>query len=447
LPAGDRYPETYVARTSSHFSYRMKRAAVQIGGAAIIVAIAGYVAQFLAARWLGPAHYTTFAVFGSILFIFVGTLSGAGQELIRVSRVEKLRRDSQLTTDRDHTHPRIGPLAIAIGAGTAVVVFLTGLVWGPLAFGHDWLSSLILLSLAGLFVSGTIALGTTFAGLARWFIYSLVVSLEGLSRLVFFVLAAFLLPTVLGFSVAAILAFAPGLLVGMLWPTLRRETLSIRSDSPLGLSTTRILRSMGASILSSVLVVGWPALLSAAAAANPRGSTAASLGVLILLVTLTRAPLMVPLTSFQNALVARFTGMGLDERRRSVALGIGIIVVGSCVLAGLAALLGPLLLPLIFGHSYQAGPGLIAALTGAAAGLGIITLTGVVAITSGGHSRYLLGWLVAIIVALLVVFLAPVPFEWATVLALFAGPLAGAVVQVGALRRPRDLPRRVTLSE
>ena len=31
-------------------------------------------------------------------------------------------------------------------------------------------------------------------------------------------------------------------------------------------------------------------------------------------------------------------------------------------------------------------------------------------------------------------FLAPVPFEWATVLALVCGPLSGAAVQLGALR-------------
>jgi O-antigen/teichoic acid export membrane protein len=415
----------------------MKRAAAQVGAAAIIVAIAGYVAQFLAARWLGPAEYTTFAVFWAVLYIVVGTLSGVGQEVIRVSRVSKIQFDAAATTDRGHGNPRIGLLAITIGTCTSLVVFLTGLIWGPRAFGADWLAPLVLLSLAGVFVSGTLAVGSMFAGLARWRTYSLLVTLEGVARLVFFVLAALLLPTVLGFSIAAVLAFVPGILVGLLWGPLRRESFSIRSDAPVGLSTTRIIRSMAASSLSSVLVVGWPALLSAAAGANPRGSTAVSLGVLILLVTLTRAPLMVPLTSFQNALVARFTGLGLPERRRWVAAGIGIIAAASGLLAGLAALFGPPLLPLIFGGAYQVGPGLVAALTGAAAGLGIITLTGVAAITSGKHSRYLLGWLVAIVVALLVLFLAPVPFEWAAVLALFAGPLAGAAVQLGALRAPR----------
>ena len=412
----------------------MRLAAVQVGAAAVIVAIAGYVAQFVAARWLGPTHYTTFAVFWAVLSIVVGTLSGVSQEVVRVSRVSKIAGDSSFAADQGN--PRIGVVAITVGVCTAIVVFLTGLVWGPLAFGADWLAPVVLLLLAGVFVSGTAAVVSAFAGLARWRTYALLVTLEGVARIVFFVLAAVLLPNVLGFSIAAALAFLPGILVGLLGNRLRRESFAIRSDSPAGVSTTRFLRSMAASSLSSFLVVGWPVLLTTAAAANPRGSTAVSLGVLVLLVTLTRAPLMVPITSFQNALVARFTGLDLAERRRWVAGGIGILVVASGVLAALAAVVAPPLLPVIFGERYQVSPATVAALTGAAAGLGIITLTGIAAITSGRHSRYLFGWMVAIVAALLVLFLAPLPFEWATVVALIAGPLVGATVQLGALRPP-----------
>lgn len=417
----------------------MKRAAAQVGAAAIVVSIAGYVAQFLAARWLGPADYTRFAVFWSVLFVVVGCLSGVAQEVIRVSRVAKLRLDTGFSLERTHIgHPRVGVLAITIGACTAAVVFITGLLWGPTAFGPDWLSSISLLAIGAALVGGSLAVGGMVAGLARWRTYSLLVVLEGLGRLTFFIAAAVLVPTVFGFSIAAVLAFVPGILVALLWAPLRRESLSIRSDSPVGQSTTRVLRSMAASGLSGVLVIGWAALLSAAAHANPRGSTATSLGVLILLVTLTRAPLMVPLTSFQNALVARFTGFDLPGRRRWVARGSAIIFGASALLSGLAALVGPPLLPLLFGAKYQADAGIVAALTAATAGLGIITLTGVAAITAARHSLYLVGWGTAIAGALLVLFLAPVPFEWAAVLALALGPLAGAAVQLAALRSPPD---------
>ncbi len=74
----------------------MKRAALQVGTAAIFVAVVGYVAQFLAARLLGRAEYTEFAVFWAILFVVVGFLSGVSQEVIRVSRLTKLRLDEGL---------------------------------------------------------------------------------------------------------------------------------------------------------------------------------------------------------------------------------------------------------------------------------------------------------------------------------------------------------------
>lgn len=417
----------------------MKRAAAQVGAATIVVAVVGYVAQFLAARWLGPADYTRFAVFWAILFVVVGCLSGIAQEVIRVSRVAKLRLDAGLDPEPGHLQrPRIAVVAIVVSAGAAIVVAVSGLLWAPAAFGRDWPWAIGLLALAALLVGGGLTAGGMAAGLARWQTYSLLVSLEGVARLVLFLAAAFIVPTVLGFSVAAVLAFFPGIAVALLWRPLRRDSFAVRSDAGLGPSTTRVLRAMAASGLSGILVVGWPALLSAAAEANPRGSTPAALGILVLLVTLTRAPIMVPLTSFQNALVARFTGLDIHGRRRWVAAGSGIIVVASVVLAGLAALLGPPLLPLIFGAEYQADAGIIAALTAATVGLGIITLTGVAAITAARHSVYLLGWGVAIAVALLVLFLAPLPFEWATVVALLSGPLAGAAVQLVALRAPRD---------
>jgi O-antigen/teichoic acid export membrane protein len=415
----------------------MKRAAAHVGGAAIVVAAAGYIAQFLAARWLGPADYAKFAVFWAVLFVIVGSLSGVAQEVIRVSRVVKLRLDQGLPADPGFGRtPRIAVLGATIGACTATVVLLTGLFWGPPTFGADWPFAIALLALAGILVGGALGVGGMVAGLARWRTYSLLVVLEGLARLAFFVAAALFMPTVLGFSIAAVLAFIPGIVVALVRGPLRRESFSIRSDTPVGESTTRMLRAMLASAMASVLVIGWPALLAAASNAHPRGSTASSLGVIILLVTLTRTPIMLPLTSFQNVLIARFTGLDLRGRRRWVASGSGIIAAAGGLFACLAALIGPPLLPVVFGAEYQADAGIVAGLTAATAGLGVITLTGIASITAARHTIYLLGWGTAIVVTLLVLFLVPLPFPWATVLALVAGPLAGAAVHTAALRDP-----------
>jgi O-antigen/teichoic acid export membrane protein len=178
-----------------------------------------------------------------------------------------------------------------------------------------------------------------------------------------------------------------------------------------------------------------------AAAVFPRGETQAELGVLVLLVTLTRAPLLVPITAFQMALIARFTGLDAAARRRWRPLGIGILAMGTAVLAGLAALVGPPLLPLIFGADFQAGPGIFAALVGASFGLAVVMLTGMLMLSAARHTVYLVGWIVAIAVTVGLLWLLPIDFEWATVLALTIGPLIGATVHLVALGRPGRIAR------
>jgi len=414
----------------------VRRAATQVGIATLVVAIVGYVVQFLAARWLGPADYASFAVFWAVLFVVIACLHGLAQEVIRVARVAKLRIDAGgLPGSELSGNPRIVLVAVVLSAAVAVIVFISGFAWAPWAFGADWSWALPLLCIAAVVVGGGFGAVAVLAGFARWRGYSLLVCLEGVSRLGFFLFVALALPTVFGFSLAAVLAFVPGLIVALCWPSLRRDTFDIRSDAPLSISITRMLRAMAAAALSGILVIGWPALLSIAAEFNPRGTTTSSLGVLILLVTLTRAPIMVPLTSFQNALIARFTGFDHATRQRWVIGGVGIVLAASAVLAGLAALIGPPLMPIIFGPGFEAGAWIIAALTAASAGLGIITLTGVAALGAAQHNLYLLGWGTAIAGSVLALFLIPLPFEWATVAALVIGPLVGAAVHAVSLVR------------
>src|SRR5690606_36432357 len=108
---------------------------------------------------------------------------------------------------------------------------------------------------------------------------------------------------------------------------------------------------------------------------------AARLGVLILLVTLTRAPLMVPLTAFASVLVAHFV-----DRRGTVgvlARPLAIVVVATLAATALAALLGPPLLPIVFGEQYASDALTIGALTAASGGLAALTITGAATLAAG----------------------------------------------------------------
>lgn len=150
----------------------MKRAAAQVGVAASVVAIIGLVALILASRWLGPEEYTRFAVFWALLFVLIGTLGGASQEVIRVARVAKLALDAGIGAKPVGLGtPRIVLVTIIMGVATAVLVLLIGLLVGPWLLGVDWLSTVILLSLAGLLVGGALGVGSTVAGLAQWRTY------------------------------------------------------------------------------------------------------------------------------------------------------------------------------------------------------------------------------------------------------------------------------------
>ena len=154
----------------------------------------------------------------------------------------------------------------------------------------------------------------------------------------------------------------------------------------------------------------------------------------ILAGTLTRAPLLVPLTAMQGNLIAHF----VDERtQRLRALIVPAALVGGIGALGVlaAGLLGPWLLRVGFGPDYQAGGALLAWLTAAAVAIALLTLTGAAAVAAALHRAYALGWVGATVAATLLLLL-PLPLETRTIIALLCGPLLGIGVHLAALARP-----------
>jgi O-antigen/teichoic acid export membrane protein len=156
-------------------------------------------------------------------------------------------------------------------------------------------------------------------------------------------------------------------------------------------------------------------------------------GVIILAVTLTRAPLLVPLTAMQGNLIAHF----VDERSDRIrALGKPAAIIGGIGAVGVvaAAAVGPWLLRVAFGPQYQAGGALLGWLTGAAVAIALLTLTGAATVAAALHRAYSLGWVGATVASGLLLLL-PLPLPTRTVLALLCGPLAGIAVHLLALAR------------
>ena len=186
--------------------------------------------------------------------------------------------------------------------------------------------------------------------------------------------------------------------------------------------------SITAAGASAILVMGFPVLLKLTS--NQLGAQG---GVVILAVTLTRAPLLVPLTAMQGNLIAHFVDARTDRLRALIAPAALIGGIGAVgVLA--AGVLGPWLLRVAFGPQYDASSALLAWLTAAALAIAVLTLTGAAAVAAALHRAYSLGWVGATVASGLLLLL-PLPLQTRTVVGLLCGPLVGIGVHLVALAR------------
>ncbi len=186
--------------------------------------------------------------------------------------------------------------------------------------------------------------------------------------------------------------------------------------------------SIAAAGASAILVMGFPVLLKATS-----NQLRAQGGVIILAVTLTRAPLLIPLFGMQSNLIAHFVDKRTERLRTLI---VPAVVVGGIGAVGVlaAGLLGPWLLRIGFGSGYHASGGLLAWLTAAAVAIAMLTLTGTAAVAAALHRAYSLGWVGATVASTLLLLL-PLPLETRTVIALLCGPLVGIAVHLTALAR------------
>ena len=235
-------------------------------------------------------------------------------------------------------------------------------------------------------------------------------------------------------------------LVGYLWATVCGAVawLVMLVASPSTRATARLVacgdartflrgaaHAIAAAGASAVLVMGFPVLLKATS-----GELGATGGVVILAVTLTRAPLLVPLYAMQGNLIAHFVDQRHDRFRAlagpaALVLGVGLVGVAA------AGLVGPWLLRVGFGSAYDADGALLAWLTAAAVSIGLLTLTGAAAVAAALHRAYSLGWIGATVASTLLLLL-PLSLETRTVVALLCGPVVGIVVHLVALRTVRQ---------
>lgn len=394
---------------------------VRVGTATVVSAICGYAVLYLAARDLEPAGFSVFAVFWGAFGLFAGAANGLLQESTReVRQARALVRVPE---------PRSSPMRVAavVGVLSAVAIAGTSPLWSWHVFTESQALSVVLLAagVAGFCLHATL-LGML-AGVDRWSQYGTLIVGDAAMRV----------------TVATTTFLVGWGLVGYLWATVAGAIawLLLLLASPSSRAAARLAtpgttavflrgasHSIAAAGASAILIMGFPVLLKATSA-----DLGAAGGVVILAVTLTRAPLLVPLTAMQGNLIAHFVDQR-DRRLRSLVVPVAALAVlgGAAVLV--AGLLGPWLLRTAFGPDYQLGGALLAWFTAAAVMIAVLTLTGAATVAAALHRAYAVGWISATLASTLLL-LAPWTLETRTVVALLCGPLAGIAVHLIALAR------------
>ncbi len=379
------------------------------------------------AAWALPQERATILLtFLALLFAIYGLLSGVALETTRA--IAAADRDGHASG------PELWRVAAAVSLCSAVVVLALAPFWRErvLHGGDDALVVALVLAVAGYGVH-CVVVGAA-AGRGWWSHTALVITGEGTLRLLATGAAVLLAATVTSMGVASALgAFAWLVLVAA--PGRVRRTLTLRADAPALVLARRTSAALVAQGSSAVLVVGFPILL---ASTTERGEYEAA-APLLLAISLTRAPVLLPLNALQGVAVSHLVRAGSGLGRllvRLLALVTSVAVVGAVA----AWVLGPWLMEMLFGPDYAVDGVVLALLTLAAGGTAALTLTGACAQALAAHAWYVAGWVVAL-VACVVLLQAPGSMEVRSCLALGLAPLAGLLVHVVGLFRIRRSAR------
>jgi len=408
--------------------------------------------------WLFPeaSSQALFLLFWSTAFTFTGLLSGLSFEVTRAvaaaSTMDDGAADDAVTapTGADATdltnpavalnnaavplkRPRIVWTAWLAGIGVAILLTLAAWWWGPQVFTAEAVPLALLVAVLVVGFACDQGIAGVLAGQKNWNLYAGLMAANVAIRLVLVVGVALFTRSVVAAAAALAATFFTWVIFFIATKPVK-AAFRVRSDSPVRTTLSRIGASSAATGLAALLGVGFPTLLAITSTAAEMEQAAP----LILSITLTRAPLMLPLTGIQGIVVSHFASNpagGLRRVRRYLLITFGV---GSLVSIA-AGLLGPWLLTLIWGADFRVSGPILAGLSAGATGLALLTLTGAICQAIKLHRTFLMGWIVAVVVALLALLL-PVPLATKSVLALLIGPFVGVALHLIALIRNPNTP-------
>lgn len=384
-----------------------------------ISGVAGYVVMWMTARTLGAAGFVVFGVFWSALYLVVGILFGLQQETTRAAAAGRLAIAGR-------TRSSLWIFGTVAGFVAGLLVVVTSVWWAPSSLGSTN-TGLVAQIAIGAALNAVVATMTgVLAGLQNWRMFAFIVLLDGLLRLggVALVLAFTVDPALIAWAVIAPFPLSIGIAV------LSSPRRMIRlGRSPLGYR--EIAANSGHTVLAAsataVLINGFPLVL---ALSIHRGETAA-LGALIFAITLTRAPILVPLMALQSYFVTRFTN-NRAQTWKLIGQSFGLIALVMAVLSTVTALWGTWALSTFVRPDFALSATALVPLVASSGFIGALCVTGPAVLARGQHRAYSLGWISASVFAAVILAL-PIGIEARAALALSIGPMAGLAVHILAL--------------
>lgn len=400
-------------------------------GSSLLAAVSTLVVTMIAQRALTGSELTEFLLFWAALFTVTGIITGIQPEITRAVGTARTQ-----TVSAEGSAPqgaRVATVTAALGAIAGALVLVSSPLWAGQQIPHSAAVGVTAMAVGVFLYALQATMSGVTAGEDRWYLFAVVGGLESAGRLILMLAAALLIPSLAGLEAATVIPMGLWLILAFVTVSGRRLWVA-RADVPARRLTTNILWSFLSSAAAAVLMMGFPNVLKASGAAEREPVV---LGTLILAISITRSPIMIPLQAFQGVAVSAF----LKQRHRPVAAFIkpaaAVVAVGA-VGALAAYLVGPLLFRLIYPpaagaeSAYEAAASgiTLGALVFASALLALMTLSGNMALAVNQHRIYLAGWVVAAAVTLSLAFLIPAPLVPRAIVALAVGPVCGFVVHM-----------------
>jgi len=394
--------------------------------ATAVAGVFGYAIQLLAPRMLESDYsYVGFSVFWSTLYLGVSAMSGVQQEVARATHPALDEPPSAVL----RTFTLWAAAAVAVASVVVAVLVHSAVLPGESA----GLAAVLTVGLIG-YLANAVLSGVLY-GLRLWAPVAALIIVDVVIRAVL-VIAGFALQLSTGW-LALLIAVPFGASFALVWLWVRWRVIgAFRLDVGFSRLVAHVAGTVGASAASGVMITGLPMLIGVTAA----GAPAATIGSLILAISLTRAPIVIPVIALQSFLItAVFRGGRVRTARLLGLLGAALAIVG--VLAGIGWLVGPALISWVSAGRFAVDGGMAAAIVASAGLIAAMCVTGPALIAARQHAENLVAWVAAGGLTVLALVL-PLGVETRVANALLVPPVAGLLIHVVFLLRGSTLAAR-----